>query len=166
VLFVDEPTTGLDPVGRRDVWAAIQSLVATGTTVLLTTQYLEEADQLADRISMLKAGKVIAEGTPKELKSALGGDWIDIVLQPGVDISPVEQIVQQVAAGTIRIDRAVNRVSVPVTDRTRSLIAVTTALAEARIEPHDIVLRQPTLDEVFIHLTGSIQADNTLEVAA
>jgi ABC-2 type transport system ATP-binding protein len=166
VLFVDEPTTGLDPVGRRDVWAAIQSLVATGTTVLLTTQYLEEADQLADRISMLKAGKVIAEGTPKELKSALGGDWIDIVLQPGVDISPVEQIVQQVAAGTIRIDRAVNRVSVPVTDRTRSLIAVTTALAEARIEPHDIVLRQPTLDEVFIHLTGSLQADNILEVAA
>jgi ABC-2 type transport system ATP-binding protein len=166
VLFVDEPTTGLDPAGRRDVWAAIQSLVATGTTVLLTTQYLEEADQLADRISMLKAGKVIAEGTPNELKSALGGDWIDIVLQPGVDISPVEQIVQQIAAGAIRIDRAVNRVSVPVTDRTRSLIAVTTALAEARIEPHDIVLRRPTLDEVFIHLTGSIQADNTLEVAA
>jgi ABC-2 type transport system ATP-binding protein len=166
VLFVDEPTTGLDPAGRRDVWAAIQSLVATGTTVLLTTQYLEEADQLADSISMLKAGKVIAEGTPNELKSALGGDWIDIVLQPGVDTSPVEQIVQQVAAGAIRIDRAVNRVSVPVTDRTRSLIAVTTALTEARIEPHDIVLRRPTLDEVFIHLTGSPQADNTLEVAA
>ncbi len=166
VLFVDEPTTGLDPAGRRDVWAAIRSLVATGTTVLLTTQYLEEADQLVDRISMLKAGKVIAEGTPNELKSALGGDWLDIVLQPGVDTSPVEQIVQQVASGAIRIDREINRVSVPVTNHTRSLIAVATALAEARIEPHDIALRRPTLDEVFLHLTGSTEADNTLEVAA
>jgi ABC-2 type transport system ATP-binding protein len=166
VLFVDEPTTGLDPTGRRDVWAAIRSLVAAGTTVLLTTQYLEEADQLADRISMLKAGTVIAEGTPSELKSALGGDWLDIVLQPGADTGPVEQIVQQVASSAIHIDREVNRISVPVRDRTRSLIAVATGLAEARIEPHDISLRRPTLDEVFIHLTSSAEAGTTQEVAA
>jgi ABC-2 type transport system ATP-binding protein len=164
VLFVDEPTTGLDPAGRRDVWAAIRSLVAAGTTVLLTTQYLEEADQLADQISMLKSGKVIAEGTPSDLKSALGGDWLDIVLHLGVDTAPVEQIVQQVASGAIRIDRENNRVSVPVTDRTKSLIAVATALAEARIEPQDIALRQPTLDEVFIHLTT--EADKQLEIVA
>jgi ABC-2 type transport system ATP-binding protein len=166
VLFVDEPTTGLDPTGRRDVWAAIRTLVATGTTVLLTTQYLEEADQLADRISMLKEGKVIAEGTPNELKSALGGDWIDIVLEPGVDPAPVAQLVQPIAAGAIHIDREINRVSIPVTHRTKSLIAVATVLAEAQIEPQDIALRRPTLDEVFIHLTGSAEADNQLEVAA
>src|SRR5579859_3969401 len=89
VLFVDEPTTGLDPAGRREVWSAIRSLVATGTTVLLTTQYLEEADQLAHRISMLKEGRVIAEGTPDALKARLGGDWLDIIVRPGVEIAAV-----------------------------------------------------------------------------
>jgi ABC-2 type transport system ATP-binding protein len=157
VLFVDEPTTGLDPAGRREVWAAIRSRVAAGTTVLLTTQYLEEADQLCDRISMLKAGRVIAEGTPDELKSALGGDWLDLVLSPGVDPGPVAQIVQQVTSGDIRIDGEANRISVPVKDRTRALVTVATTLSEARIEPEDISLRRPTLDEVFIHLTGSAQ---------
>jgi ABC-2 type transport system ATP-binding protein len=154
VLFVDEPTTGLDPAGRREVWSAIRSLVATGTTVLLTTQYLEEADQLADRISMLKEGQVIAEGTPDQLKATLGGDWLDIVLSPGVELTPLVQIVQQVAAGEIGVDAEANRVSVAVADRTRALVMVATALSEARIEPLDISLRRPTLDEVFIHLTG------------
>jgi ABC-2 type transport system ATP-binding protein len=161
VLFVDEPTTGLDPVGRREVWAALRSLVASGTTVLLTTQYLEEADQLADRISILKAGRVIAEGTPDELKTALGGDWLDIVVSPGVDTSVIAQIVQPLAWGDIRIDAEVNRVSVPVRDRTKALIMVATALAEAQIEPEDISLRRPTLDEVFIHLTGSAKTEHS-----
>lgn len=164
VLFVDEPTTGLDPAGRREVWAAIRSRVAAGTTVLLTTQYLEEADQLSDRIVMLKAGRVIAEGGPDELKSALGGDWLDLVLSPGLDPGPVVQIVQQVSSGDIRIDGEANRISVPVRDRTRALVTVATALSEARIEPEDISLRRPTLDEVFLHLTGSAQAENSLEV--
>src|SRR5260370_32586097 len=84
VLCVDEPTTGLDPAGRREVWSAIRSLVATGTTVLLTTQYLEEADQLVHRISMLKEGRVIAEGTPDSLKARLAGDWLDILVPPRV----------------------------------------------------------------------------------
>jgi ABC-2 type transport system ATP-binding protein len=166
VLFVDEPTTGLDPAGRREVWAAIRSRVAAGTTVLLTTQYLEEADQLADRITMLKAGRVIAEGTPDKLKSAQGGDWLDIVLSPGADPGTVVQIVQQIASGDIRIDGEANRISIPVTDRTRALITVATALSEARIEPEDISLRRPTLDEVFIHLTSPAKVDNSLEVAA
>jgi ABC-2 type transport system ATP-binding protein len=157
VLFVDEPTTGLDPAGRREVWAAIRSRVASGTTVLLTTQYLEEADQLADHIAMLKTGRVIAEGTPDELKSALGGDWLDIVLSHGIDTSPVVQIVQQVASGDIRINVEANRISVPVTDRTRALVIVARALSEAQIEPEDISLRRPTLDEVFLHLTGPQQ---------
>jgi ABC-2 type transport system ATP-binding protein len=155
VLFVDEPTTGLDPVGRREVWATIRLLIANGSTVLLTTQYLEEADQLANRISMLKEGRVIAEGTPDELKSALGGDWLDITLSPGTDTGAVAQIIQQVASDDIRVDIDLNRISVPVPDRTRALVAVATALSEAQIEPKDIALRRPTLDEVFIHLTGT-----------
>jgi len=163
VLFVDEPTTGLDPAGRREVWVAIRSLVATGTTVLLTTQYLEEADQLAHRISMLKEGRVIAEGTPDSLKSALGGDWLDIVLRPGVETATVAQIVKPVACGDIRIDTQANRISVPVTDRMRALVTVTTALSEARIEPEDLAVRRPTLDEVFLHLTGPVEAEKTLE---
>jgi ABC-2 type transport system ATP-binding protein len=154
VLFVDEPTTGLDPAGRREVWTAIRSLVASGTTVLLTTQYLEEADQLANRISMLKEGRVIAEGTPDQLKSALGGDWLDIILSQDAEVSAVVQIVQRVASGDIHIDTETNRISVPVADRTRALVGVATALSEARIEPQDILLRRPTLDEVFLHLTG------------
>ncbi|HLZ57343.1 MAG TPA: ATP-binding cassette domain-containing protein [Ktedonosporobacter sp.] len=166
VLFVDEPTTGLDPSGRREVWTAIRSLVATGTTVLLTTQYLEEADQLAHRISMLKDGRVIAEGTPDELKSALGGDWLDLALSIGSDIDAVTQIVQPVATGSIHIDSEANRISVPVIDRTRALITVATALSEARIELEDISLRRPTLDEVFLHLTGPSETKNSQEVAS
>ena len=155
VLFVDEPTTGLDPAGRREVWNALRSLVATGTTILLTTQYLEEADQLADRISMLMEGRVIAEGSPDELKSAIGGDWLEIVLSPGMEPNPVVQIVQQVAAGELHLDVEANRISVPIRDRTRALVTVATALSEAAIEAQDIALRRPTLDEVFIHLIGT-----------
>ncbi len=155
VLFVDEPTTGLDPAGRREVWEALRALVAAGTTVLLTTQYLEEADQLADRIAMLKAGRVIAAGTPAALKSAIGGDWLDLVLRDEADAGRAAELVQPLASGAIR--RQDNRLSVPVADRTRALIAVATALAEARLEPEDLTLRRPTLDEVFLHLTGPEQ---------
>ena len=154
ILFVDEPTTGLDPVGRREVWNAVRTLVAAGTTVLLTTQYLEEADRLADRISMIKAGRVIAEGTPNELKAVLGGDWIDIVLSSDADMDVVAEIVKEVASGDMQIDIGVNRISVPVKERTRALITLATALSEAQIEPEDISPRRPTLDEVFIHFTG------------
>lgn len=163
VLFIDEPTTGLDPAGRQEVWTAIRSRVAAGTTVLLTTQYLEEADELSDRISMLKEGQVIAEGSPDELKSALGGDWIDIVLRPGIELSSVAKIINQVTSGDIHIDKDMNQISVQVTNRTRSLVAVATTLSEAQIEPEDISLRRPTLDEVFIHLTGSTGGNKSAE---
>lgn len=166
VLFVDEPTTGLDPTGRREVWSAIRSLVASGATVLLTTQYLEEADQLAHRISMLKEGRVIAEGTPDELKSVVGGDRLDIVVSRAIDTERVAQLVKPVATGSIRIDAQVRLVSVPVTDQTRSLLTVAAALLEAGIEPEDLALRRPTLDEVFLHLTGSAEPENSLEVAS
>lgn len=164
VLFVDEPTTGLDPAGRREVWAAIRGLVDTGTTVLLTTQYLEEADHLADRIAMLKAGQVIAEGTPDELKEAIDSDWLDIALATAEDLEQTECIVARVASGEVQIDRDANRLSVPVAERTRTLILTATALHEASIEPRDITLRRPTLDEVFLHLTAD--AAHPQEVSA
>ncbi|MFC0627953.1 ATP-binding cassette domain-containing protein [Kribbella deserti] len=154
VLFVDEPTTGLDPGGRQEVWAAIRDLVGGGTTVLLTTQYLEEADQLADRISMLRAGRVVAEGTPDELKARLGADWLDLVLTHRADLPAVLELVARVADGQVQTDEAALRVSVPVKERTRALVEVATALRDAGIEPGDITLRRPTLDEVFLHLTG------------
>ncbi|GGS52740.1 daunorubicin resistance protein DrrA family ABC transporter ATP-binding protein [Planobispora rosea] len=154
VLFVDEPTTGLDPAARREVWAAVRELVDAGTTVLLTTQYLEEADRLADRISMLGAGRVVAEGSPDELKSAIGGDWIDLVLSEPVDVEAARPIAARLASGEPLVDGPARRIGIPVAERTRALIQVATALNEAGIEPEDIMLRRPTLDEVFLHLTG------------
>ncbi|MFC6157650.1 ATP-binding cassette domain-containing protein [Kribbella jiaozuonensis] len=153
VLFVDEPTTGLDPAGRLEVWSAVRQLVDGGTTVLLTTQYLEEADQLANRISMLKAGKVVAEGTPDELKTQLGSDWLEIVLADPADVRRVVVLAGLVADGGIRVVDV--RVSVPVKDRTKALVVMANSLHEAKIEPEDITLRRPTLDEVFLHLTGA-----------
>ncbi|MEV4266458.1 ATP-binding cassette domain-containing protein [Kribbella sp. NPDC049584] len=152
-LFVDEPTTGLDPAGRLEVWSAVRQLVDGGTTVLLTTQYLEEADQLANRISMLKAGKVVAEGTPDELKTQLGSDRLEIVLADPADLSRVVALARPLADGEIRVVDV--RVSVPVKDRTKALVVMANSLHEARIEPEDITLRRPTLDEVFLHLTGA-----------
>ncbi|MEV6266179.1 ATP-binding cassette domain-containing protein [Kribbella sp. NPDC051936] len=153
VLFVDEPTTGLDPAARIEVWSAVRQLVAGGTTVLLTTQYLEEADQLADRISMLKAGKVVAEGTPDELKTRLGSDWLDLVLADPAEVPRVLELAAALADGEVRVQDV--RVSVPVKDRTKALVQLANSLHEAKIEPEDITLRRPTLDEVFLHLTGA-----------
>ncbi|WP_425552074.1 ATP-binding cassette domain-containing protein [Kribbella koreensis] len=153
VLFVDEPTTGLDPAGRAEVWSAVRELVRQGTTVLLTTQYLDEADQLADRISMLKAGKVVAEGTPDALKAQLGADWLDLVLTATDQVPLILQLTERLADGDIQVDDL--KVSIPVKDRTRALVEVATLLQEAKIEPADITLRRPTLDEVFLHLTGA-----------
>ncbi len=153
VLFVDEPTTGLDPAGRLEVWTAIRQLVDNGTTVLLTTQYLEEADQLANRISMLKDGKVVAEGTPDQLKTQLGSDWLDLVLVDPAQVDQVLAFAGPLADGEIRVEGT--RISVPVKDRTRALTVMANSLHEARIDPEDITLRRPTLDEVFLHLTGA-----------
>ncbi len=136
------------------------------TTVLLTTQYLEEADQLANRISMLKEGRVIAEGTPDALKALLGRDWLDIVVRPEVEVAAVVQMIKQVAAGDIRIYPQMNQISIPVTDRTSAVITVATTLSEAGIELEDLVLRRPTLDEVFLHLTDPAQSHSPLEVGS
>ncbi|GAA1769778.1 ATP-binding cassette domain-containing protein [Luedemannella helvata] len=148
VLFVDEPTTGLDPQARQEVWASLRELSAAGTTILLTTQYLEEADQLADRIAMLWHGRVVSEGTPDELKASVGGDWIDVVFDRPDDATRALPVLREHADGEPRTE--LTRVSIPVAQRTRALIAISTALVGAGIEPAELNLRRPTLDEVFL----------------
>ena len=162
VLFVDEPTTGLDPAGRRDVWDAIRRLVDAGTTVLLTTQYLEEADQLADRITMLDRGHVVAEGTPDELKTRLGTDWIEVRLATGADVDRVAGLGRRLTGGTVRIDDL--QLRIPVTDRAAALLELAVLLREAGIAPVDVGVRRPSLDEVFLALTGA-EARTGQEVA-
>ncbi|HEY7812334.1 MAG TPA: ATP-binding cassette domain-containing protein [Nakamurella sp.] len=153
VLFVDEPTTGLDPRARRDVWTSIGDLVAGGTTVLLTTQYLEEADALAGRITMLAAGRVAAEGSPDELKARVGGDWLDVTPVDPADLARLAGVCAPYAAGPPVTADGVLRI--PVADRTRALVGVSTALADAGIDPLDLTVRRPTLDEAFLALTGA-----------
>ncbi|MFE3850863.1 ATP-binding cassette domain-containing protein [Streptomyces griseorubiginosus] len=153
VLFLDEPTTGLDPRGRAEVWAAVRSLAGGGTTVLLTTQYLEEADQLADRISLVDGGRVVADGTADELKARTGGYRIDVVLRDAGQLGAAVALLPLDAA-TVSVDADRRLLSAPVTDRMAALSGVVRALEAAGIEAEDVVLRRPTLDEVFLHLTG------------
>ncbi|WP_229399740.1 ATP-binding cassette domain-containing protein [Micromonospora okii] len=154
VLFLDEPTTGLDPRSRNQVWDIVRALVADGATVLLTTQYLEEADQLADRISMIDAGRVVAEGTPDELKSMIDGDRIEVVVRDAADLPRAEGIFARICAGKPECDPELRRISAPVADRVAGLIGVVQALRDAGIAVEDIGLRRATLDEAFLHLTG------------
>jgi ABC-2 type transport system ATP-binding protein len=165
VLFLDEPTAGLDPQGRFDVWEAVRELVGGGTTVLLTTQYLEEADQLADRVCMLQAGRVVAEGRPAELKAAMGGDRVDVTAASDEEAAEVAAAVRAVGAGEPVVTGS--RVSVPVTDGTRALMRIAGALGERGLDPADVTLRRPTLDEVFRHVVaGSSASPAVSEVSA
>ncbi|MFD8307949.1 ATP-binding cassette domain-containing protein [Streptomyces sp. NPDC059690] len=157
VLFLDEPTTGLDPRGRAEVWRSVRSLVGGGTTVLLTTQYLEEADQLADRISVVDAGRVIADGTADELKALTGGDRIDVVVRDAGLLGAAVAVLPLPAAD-VSVDPDRRMLSAPVTDRMAALSGVVRALEEAGVEAEDVALRRPTLDEVFLHLTGGHRA--------
>ncbi|GIH18090.1 ATP-binding cassette domain-containing protein [Rugosimonospora africana] len=155
VLFLDEPTTGLDPQGRQEVWASIRGLVATGTTVLLTTQYLEEADQLADRIAMLAHGGVVLEGTPEQVKSMVGDDRIDIVLNSDTELTWAVEAIGPLSAGQVEVDTADLRMSVPVVAKTQALMRIAGTLSERGIDPVDVTLRRPTLDEVFLRLDSA-----------
>jgi len=154
VLFLDEPTTGLDPRSRNEVWEALRLLVAGGTTVLLTTQYLDEADQLADQIAVIDRGKVIADGSPEQLKSRIGGDQIDVVLHSVDDFAEAAAIIGRVCDAEAEVDLDNRRVSAPVRGRVATLTKVVRALDDAGMEAEDIALRRPTLDEVFLRLTG------------
>ncbi len=154
VLFLDEPTVGLDPRGRNEVWQAVRNLVAMGTTMLLTTQYLDEADQLANRINVIDAGKVIAEGTPNELKSRIGGDRIEFVVHGRFQIAAAAAAVARLGTADPVLDLDTRQVSLPVADKASALSAAVRALDEAGIQFDDLMLRRPTLDEVFLHLTS------------
>ncbi|MDP9793958.1 ABC-2 type transport system ATP-binding protein [Catenuloplanes nepalensis] len=151
VLFLDEPTTGLDPRSRNQVWQAVRDLVADGTTVLLTTQYLEEADQLADQISVIDAGRVVAEGTPDALKSVIGADRLEVVVR---DPDVLANAAAILGAADADVDPDTRRIRVPVTDRVAALVDAARALQDAGITVVDLGVHRPTLDEVFLNLTG------------
>jgi daunorubicin resistance ABC transporter ATP-binding subunit len=154
VLFLDEPTTGLDPRGRVTVWELVQDLVADGTSVLLTTQYLEEADQLADRIVVIDRGRVVAEGTAEELKSRVGGDRLELWPESPDGIDALASALSGLGSGPPEIDRELNRVVLPVAHGPGVLAHVGGRLADAGIGVRDLSLRRPSLDDVFVALTG------------
>ena len=154
VLFLDEPTTGLDPRSRGELWDVIREHVEAGTTVILTTQYLEEADQLAHDIVVIDHGRAIARGTSQELKRRIGGEHLDIHLALLSDLSRVEDIVRPFAIGAIRIEDQDALISIPVAKGVEALGLVMVELTAQNVEILDIGLRRPTLDDVFMELTG------------
>jgi ABC-2 type transport system ATP-binding protein len=157
LLLLDEPTTGLDPRTRLDLWESIRALVGGGTDVLLTTQYLEEADQLADHIVIIDKGRTIATGTPTELKSKAGLDVIEIRVRHGDDLSAVAEILHPLGTEAPHVDVPARRAAVPVQDGTLRLADAIRTISERGIELDDIGLRRPTLDEVFLALTGGTE---------
>ena len=163
VLFLDEPTTGLDPRGRQEMWGVIQELVKGGVTLLLTTQYLEEADQLADEIAVIDTGKVIARGTSDVLKKQVGGERLEIVVE-STHIAKTMQIVAAVSGLTPTLDEGLRMISAPVSTGATALFEVLKSLDEAGIHALDIGLKRPSLDDVFLSLTGH-SAEKKEEVA-
>jgi daunorubicin resistance ABC transporter ATP-binding subunit len=158
VLFLDEPTTGLDPRGRAGLWTLLGELTRQGTAVLLTTQYLEEADRLADHIVVLDNGIIIAEGTSGELKARVGGDRLELLAAPGTDARQLAQALTGLGSGPPHVDIQLGRVVLPVTDGPGVLPQVAARLAEGGWQISDLVLRRPSLDDVFLTLTGAAPA--------
>ena len=154
VLFLDEPTTGLDPRGRLAMWDVISSLVSDGTTVLLTTQYLEEADQLANQIVVVDLGKVIARGTSDELKTQVGGERLELTVERGGDLDAAVTALRPYSQGEIQVNELDRQLVVPVAKGAQLLTSVVRDLDAARIPVDDLALRRPTLDDVFMTLTG------------
>jgi ABC-2 type transport system ATP-binding protein len=155
VLFLDEPTTGLDPRGRMEMWGVIEDLVREGVTLLLTTQYLEEADQLADEIVVIDRGRVIARGSSDHLKDQVGGERIEIVVSEE-NIMSAREIIERVTHGHATVDQGLRKISVPVLDGTQSLISVIREFDAVGIHALDLALKRPSLDDVFLSLTGHI----------
>jgi ABC-2 type transport system ATP-binding protein len=154
VLILDEPTTGLDPRSRSELWDVIRDLVGQGRTLLLTTQYMEEADQLADDIVVIDHGREIAHGTADELKSLVRGERIEASLATEADTEAAVRVLAQYAVGDIHVDG--RSLTVPVTGGARTLTASLRSLDDEGIELHDVGLRRPTLDDVFLSLTGHV----------
>ncbi len=160
VLFLDEPTTGLDPRGRQDMWGVIEELVKGGVTLLLTTQYLEEADQLADEIAVIDTGKVIARGTSDALKKQVGGERLEVVVE-SAHIAKTMEIVASISGIKPSLDEGLRLISAPVSTGTKALLDVLKALEGAGIHALDVGLKRPSLDDVFLSLTGHAAEVNT-----
>jgi len=161
LLLLDEPTTGLDPRSRNDLWDAIRNLVAAGTDVLLTTQYLDEADHLAARIAIIDHGKVIAEGTPDELKSRAGDDVIELHVVHEADLAGAVAVLTPMGTEAPRVDRPTRSLAIPVKNGSARLLDAVRALDDIGLDVSDIGLRRATLDEVFLALTGRPAEDDT-----
>ena len=156
VLFLDEPTTGLDPRGRSEMWEVIRELVSGGTTLMLTTQYLEEADRLADNIVVIDKGRIIAQGSADELKSQVGGERIEIVVEAAADVATARVALARVAVGEVVVDEHARTLVAPVTGGAAALTAALRQLDDDGVKILDVGLRRPTLDDVFLSLTGHV----------
>ena len=167
LVFLDEPTTGLDPRSRNMLWELIRELAAEGRTLLLTTQYLEEADQLADRIAVVDAGKVIAEGTTDELKSLVGGERIEVTLIPGADLAAAAATVRGHATGPVEVDGAQRKLVAPVSATAGMATALVRSLDQAGVAVDSLTVHRPSLNDVFLSLTGhEAGRGDTAELAA
>ena len=168
LLFLDEPTTGLDPRSRLGMWDVIRSLVREGTTLLLTTQYLEEADELADTIAVVDHGRIIARGTADELKSEVGGERIEVVVHDRDSIEAATGILRRHGIGETALDSHTRKITVPADGGASTLVAIVRDLGEQGIKIDDVALRRPTLDDVFLSLTGhaSVEEEVAEEGAA
>ena len=154
LLLLDEPTTGLDPRSRLELWDAIRALVAAGTDVLLTTQYLDEADHLASQIVIIDHGRAVAAGTPAELKRRIGGNIVEIHVAHAADLPRVAEMLARLHGGAVATDEATRRVSVGVDSGSDGLMSTLRAIEDAGVGVEDVAMRQPNLDEVFLALTG------------
>ena len=154
VLFLDEPTTGLDPRGRTDMWEIIRELVAGGTTLLLTTQYLEEADRLADDIVVIDHGRVIAQGSSDQLKAKVGGERVELVVASATDLPSARRVLSGLSMGEVQVEESSRRLVAPVSGGAGVLLEVLRQLDTAGVAVFDVGLRRPTLDDVFLILTG------------